>query len=219
MPTQKDINAFVDQANEAKLKDYYDKCYSSLKDMNKRSNLLSVFILILLSFLIFPTFISETEVIGIKVKEGVVGYLCPLLIPYFILEWCLIARRRRELIKIMKYVGYKVFDIPPPSEDLPFPILQINSRNAIPYSFMIEISNVDPESRVNKFLTRVSANVLLLSGLVFLAYLAFSSFNQYLIPFPMVISNCLGIYCTVRIFLFYINEFQQLPRKSIQQKH
>ena len=210
MGTQVEIITFIDQADPNKLKDYYDKCYSTLKDINKRSNLISFFIIILLAFVFFPSYVRETEVIGIKINEGVVDYFCPLLIPYFILEWCLLARRKRELIIAMKYASYKLFDIAKPSLELPFPFISPLSRNGMPFSFMVEISNVDSKSRLNNTLTRLAALILLVTGLIFLCYLAYHSFSQYLIPFPMIVCNCLGIYCTIRIFLFYISEFREL---------
>jgi len=98
MLTLREIYQFVSDRNNNELKDYYDKGYDTLKEMNKRSNLLTLFILVLLALSFFPTFIKDSEISGFKVSIEIIKLLCPLLIPYFLLEWCLIARRRRDEI-------------------------------------------------------------------------------------------------------------------------
>ena len=49
MYTLKEIYQFVSDRDEETLKSYYEKCYDTLKEINKRSSLLSVFVLILLA--------------------------------------------------------------------------------------------------------------------------------------------------------------------------
>ena len=113
MFTLKEIRQFAIDRDKPALKDYFDKCYDTLKEINKRSNLLTVFILILSAIYFFPSFIQESSVSGFKISLEIIKILTPIVhFTYFILEWCLIARRRRELVKVMKAVGGKIFDLP-----------------------------------------------------------------------------------------------------------
>jgi hypothetical protein len=206
MLTLREIYQFVSDRNKNELKDYYDKSYDTLKEMNKRSNLLTLFILVLLALSFFPTFIKDSEISGFKVSIEIIKLLCPLLIPYFLLEWCLIARRRRELMKVMKYAGFKIFKTPIIKEELnPF-IHSIHSRNTIPFSFMMEILNVNVGNRFNNHLNIWFIRLMMLGMGFYLVYLLFTSFMQPHLSLPIILCNCLGLFCTLQIGLFYHSE-------------
>ena len=208
MLTLREIYQFVSDRNNNELKDYYDKGYDTLKEMNKRSNLLTLFILVLLALSFFPTFIKDSEISGFKVSIEIIKLLCPLLIPYFLLEWCLIARRRRELMKVMKYVGFKIFKTPTFKEELnPF-IHSIHSRNTTPFSFMMGILNVNVENRFNNHLNIWFIRLMMLGMGLYLIYLIFTSFMQPQLSLPIILCNCLGLFCTLQIGLFYHSERQ-----------
>ena len=212
MLTLREIYQFVSDRSKPDLKDYYDKCFDVLKEINKRSNLLTLFILILLALSFFPTLIKEGEISGFKISLDFIRLLCPLLIPYFLLEWCLIARRRRELWKVMKYAGFKIFQTPKSSNELnPF-ILSIHSRNTIPFSFMIEILNVNVENKINNRLNVYFIRIMMISLGLYLMYLIYLSFSQAHLTLPIVITNLLGVFCIIQIGLFYHSERLNLLR-------
>jgi len=215
MLTLKEIYQFVSDTGRDVLKDYYDKCYDTLKEINKRSNLLSVFVLLLTAVYFFPNFIKDSTVSGFKISLDIIKVLSPLLIPYFILEWCLIARRRRELMKMMKFAGFKIFNTPTQAEKIDPFILSIHSRNTIPFSFMMEILNVDITSKTNVYFNRYFVRTMLGAMAIYLLYLAYTSFIQPCLTVPIIICNTLGIFCSFRIALFYYSELKDFKQANI----
>jgi hypothetical protein len=96
----------IPENDQSSPKEYYNRCYDNLKDINARSNKISVFLLLLLSFYAFSAYIKDAEFLGVKVSNiKLIGRLTPLLFSYFLLEWCLLAKRRRALMIIMKPLG------------------------------------------------------------------------------------------------------------------
>jgi len=121
MFTLRDIFTFISQNNDETLKNYYDKCCENLKDLNKRSNFLSLLIIIIFSFYFFSTSVKKIDIIGFEIEQKIILITAPLLLSYFILEWCLIDRRRRELMKAAKHIGIKLFKIDDIFNNYPFP--------------------------------------------------------------------------------------------------
>ncbi len=212
MFTLKEAYQFVSDRDKDTLKNYYDKCYDTLKEINKRSNLLTVFVLILLAIYLFPSFIKESNISGFKISLDIIKVLSPLLVPYFILEWCLIAKRRRELVKVMKCMGYKIFRTPNTNEEVnPF-FLNIHTRNTIPFSFMIEILNINTKSKTYVFFNALFIICMMLGMATYLSYLAYSSFKQPGLNTAAFGCNMLGLFCLLQIFLFYIGDFKNVTR-------
>jgi hypothetical protein len=212
MYTLKEIYQFVSDRDKDTLKSYFDKCYDTLKEINKRSSLLTVFVLILLAIYFFPSFITEGNISGFKISLNIIKVLSPLLVPYFILEWCLIAKRRRELVKVMKCVGYKIFRTPNTNEEVnPF-FLNIHTRNAIPFSFMVELLNINTKSKAYVLFNALFIVCMMLGMAAYLSYLAYSSFKRPDLNIAAVGCNLLGLFCLLQIFLFYIGDFKNVTR-------
>jgi hypothetical protein len=218
MLTLEEIYKFVSETERSILKDYYDKCYDTLKEINRRSNLLSVFILLLTAIYFFSTSIKDSTISGFKVNLDIIEILSPLLIPYFILEWCLIARRRRELMRVMKFAGFKIFNTPMLNENISPFILSIHSRNTIPFSFMMELLNIDTKSRVNSYSNLYFIRTMLAAMAIYLIYLCYISFRQPHLTIPVLICNILGAFCTFRIALFYRSEFKSIKQVNMSDK-
>jgi hypothetical protein len=225
MFTLDEIFAFISQHADDRplLKDYYDKSYDSLKDLNKRSNLISFFILIIFALFSFSSYITEISVSGLKVTQAVVIIASPLLISYFLLEWCLIARRRREIMKILKHIGINIFGIPAVGADYDFRHFGLHSRNLLPFSFMIEFINVDVRSLFRFRLFQIILLLIFVSvgGYVFTAL--YHSANLFFsakcidlkTQIAIVLCNVLSLICLLQIVLFYVNEFQLQRRVTI----
>jgi hypothetical protein len=81
MLSPSEIDQFIKSAPEndqSSLKDYYNKCYDNLKELNARSNKISVFLLLLLSFYAFSSYIKDAEFLGAKVTDlQLIGRLTP----------------------------------------------------------------------------------------------------------------------------------------------
>jgi hypothetical protein len=221
MYTLSEIFTFINlhAENGDLLKDYYNKCYESLKDLNKRSNLISFFILMIFALFSFSSYITEFSVLGFKINQSVVIITSPLLLSYFLLEWCLIARRRREMMKIVKQIGIFIFDIPATGADYDFRHFSLHSRNIMPFSFMIEFINVDIKSGYH---VRIFRAIILLIFIAIIGYVLMALYESFrlislrCIDLKIVISillcNILSLICLLQIVLFYIHEFKSIKR-------
>lgn len=214
-----EIYKFINDHDKVTLMEYYNKCYENLKEMSKRSNIITLFLIIIFTICIFSSYILEINVVGLKIKLAVIKIISPLLLSYFVLEWCLIARRRRELMKVMKHVGFKVFNIDCIEEDLNFNHFGLHSRNVMPFSFMIELLNIDYKSKIQGRLFILLLIFIFLGVTYFIGIAFYISFTQFHITFPIILCDLLSIYCLILIFLFYRNEFKssKLIKKADQE--
>lgn len=214
-----EIFQFITQTDKVILKDYYDKSCNSLEHLNKRSNLISFFILIIFALFSFSSYITEFSVLGFKINEAIVVVTSPLLLSYFLLEWCLIARRRRELMKIIKHIGFNIFNIPAIGADYDFRHFSLHSRNIMPFSFLIEFLNVDITStfRFKIFrgililiFTSVAIYIIiaLIESIYAISGFKLITFAQIKIVASSILCNVLAIACLLQIILFYLNELK-----------
>lgn len=225
MFTLDEIFAFISQHadNRQLLKDYYDKSYDSLKDLNKRSSLISFFILIIFALFSFSSYITEISVSGLKLSQAVVIITSPLLISYFLLEWCLMARRRRAIMKILKHIGINIFGIPAVGADYDFRRFGLHSRNILPFSFMIEFINVDIRSLFRFRLFQIILLLIFATIGIYVFTATYQSISMFFADtcidlktqIAVVLCNILSLICLVQIALFYANEFQLKRRVDI----
>jgi len=194
--------------NQSSLKDYYDKCYDNLKDLTIRSNKISLFLLLLLSFYAFSSYIKDAEFLGIKVSDlQLVGRLTPLLFSYFLLEWCLLAKRRRGLMIIMKPLGSKIFGYATSEAESLFTKFSEHSLNVMPFSFMIEILNIDHQTSFSRLMFKLFFIFSFLGIPSFI--LCISIYSAFIANFsiPFLICNVISIYCLSWVVYFYITDF------------
>ena len=210
MFTLRDIFTFISQNNDETLKNYYDKCCDNLKELNKRSNFLSLFIVIIFGFYFFSTSVKKIEIIGFEIEQKIILITAPLLLSYFILEWCLIARRRRELMKTAKHIGIKLFKIDDIFNNYPFPYFGLHSRNIIPFSFLIELFNVEFKSKVNAWLLLVLIVSMWIGIPIFIGYTLYISFTKFPLTWQIIGCNLLSAFCLLQIILFYASEIKAM---------
>jgi hypothetical protein len=204
------INSF--RENSSDLKDYYDKCYDALKEIIKRSRLLSFVLIVLFALNSFSDHIKEFEIIGFKIDKDLIKITTPLLISYLVLEWCLLARRRRELQKLMKHIGFKLFPITRIEDDLIFNHFSLQSRNIMPFSFTIEFLNIEYRALLNSMLLLLAILILFLAMPAYTGYLLYISFTAFRQSFPTLLCNLVSIYFFIHIVLFYKHEVIVLIR-------
>jgi hypothetical protein len=154
MGTLQEISDYISSLTDDILKDYNNKSTENLKELIKRSNQITFYILIITALFLFSSYVKDGSYLGFKVSQDVIKIVSPLLMSYFLLEWCLIARRRRELIKIIKHISFKVYKIKLVNQDYKFTRVGIFNRNVMPFSLMIEVLNIDYDSKIGNFLFR-----------------------------------------------------------------
>jgi len=158
-------------------KNYYDKCVENLKELNKESNRVSQFIFALILLVLFSKFFTKVKVLDNEINIQLLKILTPTLICYFVLEWLMIAKRRRDLIFAVQQLSYILFNIIPSKEDEFFPGFDPNTLNVMPFSFMCELLTIDKAGRFNTFIKRLTLLLLLIS-LLFILSFSFANYWQ-----------------------------------------
>ena len=199
------INQFPPEQAFDKLKEYYGIAVENLRHLNKRSSLLSFFVIIIAAFYGFNESIKKIEFLGFEIDQKCIIVVAPLLISYFILEWCLIARKRRESMKLMHGIAMVIFEIDSKKEHL-FPFFGLFTRIIMPFSFLIELCNIDSSSVFNRKLIRYSIGLLFITISIFICYTLYVSFTKYTLSLPIIICNLLTASCLIQIIVFYLNE-------------
>jgi len=124
---------------------------------NKRSNLISQFFLALVVLAFFPGSFHKMKIFEVEFDLNIIRILTPTLLSYFIFEWLMVAKRRRDLIFALQQISYKMFEINPREEEKYFPNFNPNSLNVMPYSLMAEIGSINTEKKAFKvLLTRIT---------------------------------------------------------------
>jgi hypothetical protein len=208
MFTLREIYIYITQLAENQLRDYYGICCENLKALNKRSNLISFFIVVIGGFYCFSDSIKKISFLGFDIDQKSILSVSPLLLSYFILEWCLIARRRRELMKIIKHIGLTVFKINSGGVTFIYPYFNLFSRSIMPFSFLIELINVDISSKMLRWLNFIFIVALFIIIPFFISYTLFISFTKYALNWQTVICNSVAAFCLIQIVLFYVSEIR-----------
>ena len=209
MMSLKEIHSLIADNDNGDLKDYYNKCYDNLRELNKRSNQITMFLLVLVGLYLFAEYINDITVLGFKLKgKEIIKLLAPQLTSYFIFEWCLMARRRRDLINVIKHLGFYLFKIEPSSEEYRFTVLKPHTRNAMPFSLMMEILNIGTVSIFSRAMTLIFLAFIFLSAPTFLIYTITRSFRDLGVNHLTVICNIIALYCLVYTVYFYITDIK-----------
>ncbi|AYL97096.1 hypothetical protein [Mucilaginibacter celer] len=138
------------------LKAYYEKCNDNLKELNKRSNWLSQFILLLSVLCLFPRNFTTIKFLDIDFDFNLIHLITPTLLSYLIFEWLMVARRRRDLIVTIQQLTYKIFKINPEEDEAIFPAFNPNTLNIMPFSIMNEASNIERKNKFNLYIIRAA---------------------------------------------------------------
>jgi hypothetical protein len=82
----------------------------------------------------------------------------------------------------------------------------------LPFSFLIELRNINFTNRLNIFLIRWSARFLLLLMPCFIAYTLLNSIFTLKLTLAIFTCDFLTLCCLIHIVLFYINEISEMIR-------
>jgi len=212
------------------LKDYYEKGFQQLKELNKRSNIISRFILILVALIFFPGGLDKIKVFDVEVSTLLIKILSPTLLSYLVFEWLMMAKRRRDLIFALQEASYRIFEIKPENNERTFPNFNPNTLNVLPFSFMSELLSINTEKQKRKkALTRIT----IYSIPAFLAVIIGASFWStielynlcfcFIKPYPKQFAETFGLYSCIFIsalfivwtIFYYATEFENKKKLKV----
>ncbi len=161
------------------VKAYYNKCYDNLKELNQKSNWVSRFLILLMVLFLFPKGFNKLQILDIEFDIKLVRLLTPTLLSYFIFEWLMLAKRRRDLIVALQQSAHTIFKINPAENEAFFPTFNPNALNVMPFSLMNEIVTIDPKRKFNLYLIRTALGCLLVFLLMAIFLSLYESVKSY----------------------------------------
>ncbi|HTI60903.1 hypothetical protein [Mucilaginibacter sp.] len=193
------------------LKAYYEKGFDQLKELNKRSNVISRFILILIALIFFPNSFDKFKIFDVEISALIIRVLSPTLLSYLIFEWLMMAKRRRDLIFALQEAGYKIYQIRPKKDERTFPNFNPNTLNVLPFSFMLELLSVNTEKRKFKrkliLFTIFSLPAFLIVIIISSFINTFQSYNLcfcFIKPYTVQFIETFSLYACVTVSMLFI---------------
>lgn len=207
MFTFRDLNKITETFKDEpqKLREYGDICSENIKDLTGRSNIISFVVLSIAAFYFFTSSVKTVTINGFDIDRKVVMVVSPLLLSYLIFEWCLLAKKRRELMKVLQWINILYFDIDV-SKEASFPIFSPNTRNLMTFSFIVELININSTSKIYHWCITVGIYLLFICVPSFIGYTLYLSFTLYPLNWQIVICTILTAICLISILHFYIME-------------
>lgn len=168
---RQEILKFIDENQNEKLLDYYDKCYEKLKDLNNRIDKLSLYLVVIvfLYFIASGTTIASFQIGPASISDiSVLLKTIPVLFAFLLLQIIVISSQKAELFTLVKMIflaNYK--------QDVSYKQFEndhnnIFTRLLLPFSYSTELLkfNAGKPSVLNSCLGAIL--VLPLLGLLFL---------------------------------------------------
>lgn len=209
------------------LKAYYDKCYENLKELNNKSNWVSRFLILLMVLYLFPKGFNTLKIVEIEFDIKLIRLITPTLLSYFIFEWLMLAKRRRDLIVAIQQITYTLFKINPAEKEQVFPSFNPNTLNVMPFSLMNEVVTIDSKRKFNLYLIRIALGCLLVFLLIVIVLSLYESVKSYHLQFRFILPettkafvDIISLYVSlitcllflVWIVFYYIIEFRNLAK-------
>lgn len=169
MSKKEQILYFIERLDDNSLKDYSDKLYESLKDIEtKEDKLLFWFVILLILYLFGNVGIDEVNLIFINIKDfSLVSKISPLIMGYLLFQMVFITSHKKELLLALDVVFEKRFKDKPIIEEK-YGFRKLISRLFIPFSITNSLSSVFDRKRsiIESFVGFILLLPILLIGLV-----------------------------------------------------
>ena len=169
MSKKEQILYFLERLDDNSLKDYSDKLYESLKDIEtKEDKLLFWFVILLILYLFGNVGIDEVNLIFINIKDfSLVSKISPLIMGYLLFQMVFITSHKKELLLALDVVFEKRFKDKPIIEEK-YGFRKLISRLFIPFSITNSLSSVFDRKRsiIESFVGFILLLPILLIGLV-----------------------------------------------------
>lgn len=169
MSKKEQILYFLERLDDNSLKDYTDKLYESLKDIEtKEDKLLFWFVILLILYLFGNVGIDEVNLIFINIKDfSLVSKISPLIMGYLLFQMVFITSHKKELLLALDVVFEKRFKDKPIIEGK-YGFRKLISRLFIPFSITNSLSSVFDRKRsiIESFVGFILLLPILLIGLV-----------------------------------------------------
>ena len=169
MSKKEQILDFLERLDDNSLKDYSDRLYESLKDIEtKEDKLLFWFVVLLILYLFGNVGVDEVNLIFINIKDfSLVSKISPLIMGYLLFQMVFITSHKKEMLLALDVVFEKRFKDKPIIEEK-YGFRKLVSRLFLPFSITNSLSSIFDRKRsiIESFVGFILLLPILLIGLV-----------------------------------------------------
>ncbi|MET3113257.1 uncharacterized membrane protein (DUF485 family) [Pedobacter sp. CG_S7] len=140
---QKQLLKFITDNQESDLKDFYDKSYAKLQELNKRidKTTLSLIIIVLVYFLLAKSSVESFSIGPFNIKDiGVIGELLPVLFAYLLFDLIICSIHKTEVLITVKLLFLTLYKQKIELAD--FDKNNVFTRILLPFSFTTDLSRL-----------------------------------------------------------------------------
>jgi hypothetical protein len=217
---------FIKDNQSSDLKDYYDKSYGKLQELNKRidRSTLILIVVVLIYFLLAKSSIASFNIGPFNIKDiGVIGQLLPVIFAYLLFDLVISSIHKTEVLMTVKLLFLTFYTQKVEVSDFDKNKNNVFTRILLPFSFTTELSRI--YSGKTPIIIALSGFLLMLPILVFYIlpfyfeyYMLRDVFNNFYNDTIGKISFWLTIYINLILALYYIKvtitNFQDLKEEE-----
>jgi hypothetical protein len=204
---------FISENGEEELKDFYDKSYGKLQELNKRvdKTSLSLIVVVLIYFLIIKSSVTDFNLGPFNINDiGVISQLLPVLFAYLLFDLMICSIHKSEVSVVIKVLFSKLYKQEIDSSSFDKKRSNTITRILLPFSFTNDLSRM--LSGKNHIAISCTGFVLLLPLLAlyilpfYFEYLMVRSiYDNFFNETIARISFFLTIYMNLMMLFYFIN--------------
>jgi len=141
----KQILKFIADNQHNDLKDFYDKSYGKLQELNKRidKTTLSLLIVVLIYFLLAKSSVESFSIGPFSIKDiRVIGQLLPVLFAYLLFDLVISFIHKTEVLMIVKFLFLTLYEQGIVPADFNKNKNNVFTRILLPFSFTTDLSRL-----------------------------------------------------------------------------
>jgi len=149
--TRQEIVQFINDNDVERIIDYNDKLFDTVKELNKRNDRLSLFliVIVLAYFLTSKATFSSLSIGPFSINDfTIIPKLAPLLFAYFLLEFALLNGHRAEVLKTIKWIHLTLYKQELTKKDFQEGQYSFFTRLILPFSKWTEIYKVSDDKPI-----------------------------------------------------------------------
>jgi len=212
--TKEEILKFISENQGEQLLDFYDKTYEKLKDLNRRIDKISLFLIVLvfLYFIASSATISSFSIGPIAISDiSLISQLIPILFAWQLLDLAITSGHKSELHTTVKFLFLSIYKQDVNPKDLETGGFNVFTRIILPFSYTHELSKFSKEKKINIAIGCLGG--LLVIPLLLLIFLPFY-FEYYMLKevYFKYYSTTFGklsfyssLWIIAMVFYYYIN--------------
>ncbi|MGY4535690.1 hypothetical protein ACVW0P_000084 [Mucilaginibacter sp. UYNi724] len=139
-----DILKFIEDNQGERILDYYEKCYEKIKELNKRSDQLTIYgiVIVVIYYVSLYSKLDGFDLGPFKISD--LSFFKKVSAPMFMyvfFEWCILAYHRSDLTKMIKFISLMLYTQKIDKDDLNNAYFNANLRRLLPFSVLMDLNS------------------------------------------------------------------------------